>query len=151
PAPLEERVLLHEHLDPQVAPRRTGVAGLALPAELQPHAALDAGPHIDLQVGHGVDSSRSPAARAGIGHAHTLAAPGRAGGRALEEPARLDDLPLPSAVVARDGDGSLAGSRSLAVVAKLLPIDVDWLGRAPRRLEQLDLELEEQVLPRPRP
>src|SRR5262249_12907401 len=80
-----------------------------------------------------------------------LTAAGRAGGRDLEEPARLDNLPLPSAVVARDGDGPLAGSRPLALVAKLLPIDVDWLGRAPRGLEQLDLELEEQVLPRPRP
>ena len=41
-APLEERVLADHDLDPEVAPGRTGVARLALVAELEPHAALDA-------------------------------------------------------------------------------------------------------------
>ena len=64
-----------------------------------------------------------------------------------KKPARLDDLALAAAVVAGRRDRPLARARALALAAILLAIDVDRLGRAPRRLDQLDLELEEQVLP----
>src|SRR5207302_510109 len=47
----------------------------------------------------------------------------------------------------RRGDRPLAGPRSLALVAIFLAIEVDRLGRPPRGLLQVDLELEEQVLP----
>ena len=68
-----------------------------------------------------------------------------------KKPAGLDDLALAAAVVAGRRDGPLACARALALAAVLLPVDVDRLGRAPRGLEKLDLELDEQVLAGPRP
>src|SRR5213079_353814 len=73
------------------------------------------------------------------------------GGRNLEEAPRLDDLAAAAAVVARGRHGALAGARALTLAAKLLPVHIDGPRRAPRRLEQLDLELQEQVRTRSRP
>ena len=127
------------------------VAELALVAQLQPHAALDARGDVDLEILAIVgDSPGAPAAGAGVGDPDPLAAAGRAGGRDLEEPARLDDLALPAAVVAGRGDGPLACPRPVAFAAEFLPVDVDRLGRAPGGLDQVDLQLHQQVGARPR-
>ena len=149
--PLEERVLADEDLDPQVAPRGARVARLPLAAELEPHPALDARRHVDLQVGDLRGPARPPAGRARVGHPDPLAAAGRAGGRDLEEPARLDDLPLAAAVVAGRRDGPLLGARcplqSAQYSCRVTSIDLV----VPRGgLDEVDLELVEQVLARPR-
>ena len=57
---LEERVLADQDLDAEVAPRGAGVARLALAAELEPHAALDARGDVDLQVRHAAATRPSP-------------------------------------------------------------------------------------------
>src|SRR5207248_1136082 len=108
----EERVLADHDLDREVAAWRAGVAGLALAAKLEPHAALDAGRDVHLQVRDRRDAARAPALGARVGDPDPLAAAGRAGGRHLEKAARLDDLTLPAAVVARRGDRPLARPRT---------------------------------------
>ncbi len=96
------------------------------------------------------DSTRAPAAGAWVGDPDPFAAAGRAGGRDLEESARLDDLALAAAVVAGGRDGPLRGAGTVALGAVLLAVDVDRLGRAPRGLLELDLQLQIKVLARPR-
>ena len=96
-------------------------------------------------------AARTPAMGARIGDPDTFAAAGRAGGRHLEEPARLDDLAAAAAVVAGRGDGPFPRARPATLAAKLLPAHVDRAGRPPRRLDQLDLQLHQQVRARPRP
>src|SRR4051795_9184092 len=112
-------------LDPQFAPRRAEVARLSLAADLEPHPALDPGGDVDLQVHGGGDPPRASAAWARVGDPHPLAAARRAGGGHLEEPTRLDDLPLAAAVVARGRDRPLPGPRPLKFVAVFLPVEVD--------------------------
>ena len=53
-------MLPDDDLDPQVAPRAPEVAELALVAELEPHAALDAGRDVDLELGDGVGPGPRP-------------------------------------------------------------------------------------------
>src|SRR6185437_8243365 len=120
-----ERVLADHHLDPQVAAGPAEFARLALAAVLDRHPALDPGRDVHLEVHDGRDTAGSPAPGTRVGHADAFAAAGRAGGGHLEEAARLDDLPLAAAVVARRRDRPLARARALALAAMFLPIDVD--------------------------
>ena len=53
-------MLLDHDLDPQVAPRSARIAQLALIAQLEPHAALDAGGDVDLEVSGASERARRP-------------------------------------------------------------------------------------------
>ncbi len=144
-------MFLHQDLDAKVAARRTDVAQLALVSLLEPHAALDARRDVHLEMYGARHSARAPAAWAGIGDPDPFAAAGRASGRDLEEAAGLDDLAAAAAIVAGRRDGPLAGPRPVAFAAKLLAVHVDRARRPASRLDQLDLQLQQQVGTGPRP
>ncbi len=134
-----------------MAPRRPHFTQFSLVAQLQPHSALDARRDIDLKASGAGQTAASAAVGARVGDANSLAAAGGAGGRDLEEPARLDDLAASAAIIAGRRDGPLAGARAAAFAAIVLPAHVDRPRCAPRRLDELDLQLHEQVGARPGP
>src|SRR5262249_32982186 len=91
----------------------------------------------------------APAVGTGIGDPRPLPAAGRAGGRDLEEAPGLNDLAPAAAVVARRRHGALARTGPLTLIAKILPVDLDRARGTPRRLDQVDLQLQQQVRTRP--
>ena len=83
--PFEERMLLHQDLDPEVAAAAAHIPQFPLVAALQPDPALDAGRDVNRERSCRGQSSGSSAVGEGIGDSHALAAAGRARGRHLEE------------------------------------------------------------------
>src|SRR5262249_30588442 len=143
--PFEKRMVLDQNLHAEVAARRPRIAQLALVALLQPHAAPDPRRHVDLKPDGGRYPAGAAAFRTGVGDPHALSAAGGARGADLEEPARLDDLAPAAAVVAGRRRRPLARSGTLTFPAKVLAVDLNGPRRPPRRLDQLDFHLQDQV------
>ena len=148
----EDVVVLDLDLEVQVAVRAAGRADLALAGQLQAHAGVDAGRHVDRHRARGAHAALAGAGRARVRDDGAVAAAGaaRARGHHVAEQGAHGALDLTGAVadVAGDGRGArraaadpLQVSQSTAVSTSIVALGAE------DDLVEVDLDAQQRVLP----